>query len=91
MVAEDPRWFLEKFVVKMASPLLLGDAVGALRAAASSPAAATTAVRTFSQGGGGHNVEAGEVLRDVVLPGAVERLKKVTGSENEYHISNCDV
>ncbi len=110
VVAGDPRWFLDKFVVKMASPLLLGDAVGTLRAASSSPAAAAsaaTAVGGLSLVGEGQDVEpdpkrdsyssdtpAGvevvlevdEVLRDVVLPGAVERLTKVTGSEhnNEY-------
>lgn len=84
----------------MASPLLLGDAVGTLRAASSSssPAAAATAVGSLSLGGEGQGqgvephpkadsidtpaeVEVDEVLRDVVLPGAVERLTKVTESE----------
>lgn len=73
VIAEKPRWFLDSFVVAMASPLLLGDAVGALRAASAASV----------EGAGGKEEEEEEdvagALRDVVLPGAVDRLTKVSG------------
>lgn len=65
-VTADPHWFLGDFVVAMASPLLLGDVVRALHAA--------------SEGNPrreGEEEQATRVLRDVVLPGAVERITRV--------------
>lgn len=97
IVADDPRWFLEKFVVKMASPLLLGDAVGALLRAASAPASSSSAAAAVAPAssvtagalearGGLESVPTagfpsgrmGAAVREVILPGAVERLTKVT-------------
>lgn len=78
-MADDPRWFLGTFVVKLASPLLLGDAVGALRAAACSAKAGTFEVRAAElELGGAARLGMEPTLRDVVLPGAVERLTKVS-------------
>lgn len=74
-VADDPQWFLGTFVVKLASPLLLGDAVAALRAAAAS--AACSAEPGTSEAGGAGLERMDVALRDIVLPGAVERLTKV--------------
>lgn len=70
IVAEKTRWFLGEFVVKMASPMLLGDAVKALRAAAS--------VAPSSEQAPGGEERAGRALREEVMPGAVERLAKVS-------------
>lgn len=67
-MASDPRWFLDKFVVAMASPMLLGDAAGALYKAAFFP--------YWEEGGGGRGEER-VALREIVLPGAVEQLTKV--------------
>lgn len=67
VITADPHWFLGDFVVAMASPLLLGDAVKALHAA--------------SEGNPGREVEEEQgtrVLRNVVLPGAVERITKLS-------------
>lgn len=72
MIAARPRWFLDSFVVSMASPLLLGDAVGALRAAS---AASVDRAEGEEEG-----ERVAGALRDVVLPGAVDRLTKVEGS-----------
>lgn len=87
-VADNPRWFLGTFVVRLASPLLLGDAVGALRAAAAtdstmacSAEAGTAAEARRSadvEGSGEARLGMGAALRDVVLPGAVERLMKAS-------------
>lgn len=71
VIAEKPRWFLDSFVVAMASPLLLGDAVGALRAA--------SAASVEGAGGEEEEEDVAGALRDVVLPGAVDRLTKVSG------------
>lgn len=87
-MADDPKWFLGTLVVKLASPLLLGDAVGALRAAGGASAVACsakagTAAEVRGEGPERNEEEAARVgmdatLRDVVLPGAVERLTKVS-------------
>ncbi|CAM9848799.1 unnamed protein product, partial [Hapterophycus canaliculatus] len=88
-IAGDPRWFLKTFVVKMASPLLLGDAVGALRAAGAVAAAAASSDAAAAAIVGERNAMASmevelAALREVILPGAVERLTKALGSIDRY-------
>lgn len=80
VVMDDPRWFLETFVVKMASPLLLGDAVGAMRAASVAARGMGTAAEGGEERGPDGNTPSGmeTSLREVVLPGAVGRLIKVS-------------
>lgn len=81
MIIADPERFMRVFVVEMASPLLLGDAVKALRTAASADA------KTAEEGEGVHTTSSEEIvdpfeairaLREVVMPGAVQRLTKVS-------------
>ncbi|CAB1115581.1 unnamed protein product [Ectocarpus sp. CCAP 1310/34] len=86
VVMDDSRWFLETFVVKMTSPLLLGDAVGALRAASLvARGMGTTAEGGEERGPDGSTSSGMEtVLREVVLPGAVGRLIKALGSIDRY-------
>eukprot|EP00903_Cladosiphon_okamuranus_P014724 g13644.t1 len=92
-VADDPQWFLGTLVVKLTSPMLLGDAVGALRAAAGASAVACSAgagTAAEVRGAGTERSEEaaregiGATLRDVVLPGAVQRLMKALGSVERY-------
>ncbi|CAM9701088.1 unnamed protein product [Scytosiphon promiscuus] len=100
-IAGDPRWFLNTFVVKMASPLLLGDAVGALRAAAAAATAAADStgidrgaacqadgIERYSNGemrasDGLEGVELA-ALREVILPGATDRLTKALRNIDRY-------
>ena len=67
VLVESSRWFLVDFVVAMASPMLLADAVRALHLASEG-----------TQGLGGRQEDATRALRDVLLPGAVERITKVS-------------
>ena len=78
IVAEKPRWFLGEFVVKMASPMLLGDAVKALRAAASVLPSSEELQAPGLEEREREGERAGRALREVVLPGTVERLSKVS-------------
>lgn len=68
----------------MASPLLLGDAVGALRAAAAAAAVSAEDAEPCLSGHRGTRdaLEGVELtaLREVILPGAVDRLTKVSGN-----------
>ncbi|CBN77464.1 expressed unknown protein [Ectocarpus siliculosus] len=86
VVMDDPRWFLETFVVKMASPLLLGDAVGALRAASLAARGMGTAAEGGEERGPDGSTPSGmeTALREVVLPGAVGRLIKALGNIDRY-------
>lgn len=77
IVAEKPRWFLGEFVVKMASPMLLGDAVKALRVASSAAPSDEPSDGQLQGPGGEDRERARDALREVVLPGSVERLAKV--------------
>lgn len=82
MVA-DPQRFLGEFVEAMASPFLLGDAVAALREAAAPPSSSEAengaGDNSNSLGGGeGRGGDLVMALRDMVLPGAVERLAKAS-------------
>ncbi|CAN0013817.1 unnamed protein product [Ectocarpus sp. 12 AP-2014] len=86
VVMDDPRWFLETFVVKMASPLLLGDAVGAMRAASLVARGMGTAAEGGEERGPDGSTSSGmeTALREVVLPGAVGRLIKALGNIDRY-------